>query len=83
MATVMSDLSHHAQKALDALNVYGRLIRDTSSGVTVWVVGRKAPGLGLAWRRKKRLGTFMPASVQELLDRGLVVWEGADQVRRP
>lgn len=78
----MSDLSHHAQKALDAIDVYGRLVRDTSSGVTVWVVARKAPGLGLAWRRDKRLGTFMPSSVQELLDGGLVVWDGDDRVRR-
>jgi hypothetical protein len=78
----MSDLSHHAQKALAALDVYGRLVRDTSSGIAVWHVARKAPGLGLAWRADKRLGTFMPSSVQELLDRGLVVWEGANQVRR-
>lgn len=78
----MTDISHHAAKALDAINVYGRLVRDTSSGVTVWVAARKAPGLGLAWKAEKRLGTFMPSAVQELLDRGLVVWDGAGRVRR-
>jgi len=83
MSDQMNSLSHPAQKALSAITRHGRLVYRTHKGLPVWYVGRKGSAFEAhdAWVSAPDLGTFMPSAVRELVDRGLVVWDGADRLR--
>jgi hypothetical protein len=75
-------ISFQAQRALDSLPSKGRLIRSVFHGITTWRVAE--PLKDTSWQPNRTVRTvFMSAAIEELISRGLVVWDGPGLLKRP